>query len=108
VAVLDWHPSVLFSQDPWEVISMRKLKTFVAALMLVFVLGIAAPQALAGDMNSPPAPAPGDVGFPPGDIQTPGIAGDIHIPGKTGEMGTPGIAFWATTLVTVLGNSWNV
>jgi hypothetical protein len=74
---------------------MRKLKTFVAALMLVFVLGIAAPQALAGDMNSPPAPAPGDVGFPPGDI---------HIPGRA----APGVAFWARTLVLILGNSWNV
>ena len=67
---------------------MGKLKRFVAALMLLFVLNIAAPQALAGD-----------VGFPPGDI---------HIPGITGDILTPGFADWASALVLILGNSWNV
>jgi hypothetical protein len=47
---------------------MRKLKTFVAVVMLVFVLGLAAPQAFAGDIATPgytePQEAPGDIGSP--------------------------------------------
>jgi hypothetical protein len=48
---------------------MRKLKNIVAVLMLLFVLGLAAPQAFAGDVLTP--------GFT-GDVQTPGITGDIQ------------------------------
>ena len=66
---------------------MSKLKTFVAVLMLVFVLGLAAPQALAGDMNEPP----GETNAPPGETQ-----------------GPPSFADWASVLVQIFGQTWSV
>jgi hypothetical protein len=68
---------------------MRKLKTLVAILMLVFVLGLAAPQALAGETSTPPAP--GETSTPPGETSTP-----------------PGFADWASVLVQIFGQSWSV
>jgi len=66
---------------------MRKLKKVVAVLMLVFMLGLAAPQALAGDMNDPP----GETNSPPGETQTP-----------------PSFADWASVFVQILGQTWSV
>lgn len=66
---------------------MRKLKTFIAVLMLLFVLGLAAPQALAGEIEIPP----GDTLTPPGQIETP-----------------PGFADWANIIIQICGNSWSI
>jgi hypothetical protein len=70
---------------------MRKLKTFVAVLMLVLVLGLAAPQALAGDVQTP-----GVVSDPtPGQIETLGAtndAGDLVAPGPSRSL--IAILFW--------------
>jgi hypothetical protein len=74
---------------------MRKLKTFVAVLMLVFVLGLAAPQALAGETSAPPAP--GETQSPPGETNSP--PGDGH---------TTGFADWASALSLIFGNSWTI
>ena len=68
---------------------MRKLKTFIAVLMLVFVLGLAAPQALASDVNSTPT-TPGETSCPPGDGHTTGFAD------------------WVDALSTIFGNSWTI
>lgn len=76
---------------------MRKLKTFVAVLMLVFVLGLAAPQALAGDMHTPGFTEPGEMQSPPGQTETP--------PGDTQG---PGLATWASTIFLILGSVWYV
>ena len=70
---------------------MRKLKTFVAVLMLVFVVGLAAPQALAGQIETPGFTEPQNA---PGDIDTPGITGEIH---------TPGFATWAKIFFLMFG-----
>ena len=72
---------------------MRKLKTFVAALMLVFVLGISAPQTLAGELQTPP----GNTESSPGQTEAP--------PG--GTQGT-GFASWANMILQICGNGWNV
>ena len=67
---------------------MRKLKTFVAVLILVFVVGLAAPQASFADGGETQGPSitgtaessgitdtpPGEVNSPPGDTQGPGFA----------------------------------
>lgn len=91
---------------------MRKLKTFVAVLMLVFVLGIAVPQALAGEVNTPPGetsgpPAPGETQGPSitGTAKSPGI---IECPPALGETQGPGFASWADIIFQILGNSWNI
>jgi hypothetical protein len=55
---------------------MRKLKKVVTTLMLVLMLGLAAPQALAGEIPSTDVRAPGDV-------QAPALIGDISCPGFT-------------------------
>jgi len=79
---------------------MSKLKTFVAVLMLIFVLGLAAPQALAGDMNEPP----GETNAPPG------ITGELNTPPAPAPGDTPGTGFasWAKIFFQILGNSWSV
>jgi hypothetical protein len=74
---------------------MRKLKTFVGVLMLAFVLGLAAPQALAGEITGPPAPR--EINTPPGETQTP--PRDGH---------TTGFADWASALSLIFGNSWTI
>ena len=68
---------------------MSKLKTFVAVLMLVFVLGLAAPQVLAGETQ-----CPGALQTPPGETQTP-----------PGEIQGPGFADWARIIFQILGAS---
>ena len=90
---------------------MRKLKTFVAVLMLVFVLGIAVPQALAsgGETQGPSitgtAESLGIIECPPalGETQGPGITDT-----PPGEISTPGFADWAKIIFQILGNSWNI
>ena len=67
---------------------MRKLKRVIPVLMLVFVLGLAAPQALAGEVTTPPAP--GETSCPPGDGHTTGFAD------------------WVDALSTIFGNSWTI
>ena len=93
---------------------MRKLKIFVAVLMLVFVLGIAVPQAFAdgGETQGPNLTDPGDGHGPgsPGQIETPGITAD-EPPGGTGgevqpngEILLPGIL---DVLAILFGISWS-
>ena len=77
---------------------MRKLKKFVAVLMSVFVLGIAAPQALAGDMNTTPT-TPGETNTPPGETSGPPAPGETQ---------GPTLAAWAKIILQILGNSWNI
>ena len=67
---------------------MRRLKTLIAVLMLVFVSGLAAPQALAGETSTPPAP--GETSTPPGETSTP-----------------PGFAASAGVLLQIHGQSWS-
>ena len=76
---------------------MRKVKTFLAVLMLVFVLGLATPQALAGDTLTPPG-LTGETQTPPGQLDSP--------PGTT--QGPPGFADWANIIIQILGNGWNI
>jgi len=94
---------------------MRKLKTFVAVLMLVFVLGIAVPQAFAdgGETQGPSLTDPGDGHGPgmPGEINTPGITqgpGITDTPPDPGDVQDPGFASWAKIIFQILGNGWNV
>ena len=92
---------------------MRKLKTFVAVLMLVFVLGIAVQQAFAGDTMTPPGetqgpPVPGEMNTPPGETQGPSLNGITDTPPAPGEVSTPGFASWADIIFQILGNSWNI
>lgn len=79
---------------------MRKVKTIVAVMMMLSVIGVATPQVLAGDVQTPTRT---------GEVHTPGKAGDAHTPGKAGEISTPGFSAWARTLVLLMfGNGWSV
>jgi hypothetical protein len=58
---------------------MRRLKTLTMIVMLALAMSLCAPQAMAGDMLTPPIA---------GEIGTPGLYGVIHNPG---EILTPGL-----------------
>ena len=79
---------------------MRKMKTFIGVLMLVFVLGLAAPQALAGDQHTPGVLQGPPAETAPGEVHTPGLAGEINAP--------PTLADWTKMLIQILGNSWKL
>jgi hypothetical protein len=76
---------------------MRKLKTFVAVLMLVFVLGLAAPKASFADGGVTQGP-----NFTQGvpNVAPEGVCGETQ--------GPAGLADWAGIIFQILGNGWNV
>jgi len=68
---------------------MLKIKRVITISLLVFLASIYTPQAMAGDMLTPPVA---------GEISTPGLYGEIpNPPGVTGDIGAPGLNGWMST-----------
>ena len=67
---------------------MRAIKRLAAVMVLALLASIGAPQALAGNMDTPGIT---------GDIQAPGIKGIMDTPAATGDISFPGLDGWMGT-----------